>query len=247
MLRDLGLAHEFFHVLQYAHTGGSGRPSRSVRQLFWDASWYCGSERHGPRGTTRRTSKTLYDSFRGFQDNDVSLLEHSAINHQYGPGSGRSSRSCRSAPRASTRPGRARSRRAISQASTPPSTSHLPFEDSFRDFSVRNLNPVTTSPEATGPRERSLADRASPTSRGSPRPAPGDHRPRPALGVRQGQGPRGPGRHRFEIDPGTPGHDRPRVRSRTRARPTSTSSDGSCRAPTVDQPTWSRIRIRDDD
>jgi hypothetical protein len=135
------LAHEFFHILQYAHTvaglrGESGNLATSwyVEASATWAEW---------NAQLRQLSKTeLYDDFKSFQDNNLSLLDHSPNNHQYDSwiwplfqeleagGATSVYQTWASAESASDLTG-------IDTAVN----SQLPFADTFRTFSVRNLQP----------------------------------------------------------------------------------------------------------
>ncbi len=140
------LAHEFFHILQYAHTVGGVKGEFGNVYASWyseaSASW---AEWHP---TLRHLSKDdseddLYPRFRSFQENNLSLLEHSPTDHQYdswiwplfqeleGGGATAVYQTWASAESA-------RSPASIDAAVD----SRLPFAASFRDFSVRNLQPA---------------------------------------------------------------------------------------------------------
>jgi hypothetical protein len=135
------LAHEFFHILQFAHTVGG------LRGAFGNlsSSWYveASAEWATWHPNLRHLSKeTVYGRFRSFQENNLSLLEHSRLNHQYdswiwplyqeleGGGATAVYQTWASAESAGDPAG-------IDAAVN----SRLPFAASFRDFSVRNLQP----------------------------------------------------------------------------------------------------------
>ena len=109
------LAHELFHILQFAHTVGAATPSWYTEASATWAEWLP-SLRH-------LSKKELYDLFSDFQGSNLSLLDTHLSITSTSRGSGRSSRSCRSVERPrSTRPGRAPSRRVTPRASTASST-----------------------------------------------------------------------------------------------------------------------------
>jgi len=135
------LAHEFFHILQFAHTVGGLQGEFGNLASSWyveaSAKW---AEWHP---NLRELSKdNLYDQFVGFQESNLSLLEHSFLDHQYeswiwplfqelkAGGATAVYQSWASAESASDPAG-------IDAAVN----SHLSFADSFRDFSVWNLQP----------------------------------------------------------------------------------------------------------
>jgi hypothetical protein len=135
------LAHELFHILQFAHTVGGVRPSWYDEASATWAEWH---------PNLRHLSKDgLYERFAGFQASNLSLLEHSLLDHQYESwiwplfqelqvgGAASVYRTWESAESASDPAG-------IDAAVN----SQLSFADNFRDFSVWNLLPGEYFPES---------------------------------------------------------------------------------------------------
>ena len=133
------LAHEVFHVLQFAHTvagmagtSGNRAPAGTTTRA-----------RTGPRGTltsgaSRRLTCIPSSGASRTRTRRCSSIRMSP-NTSTSRGSGRCSRSWRPAERrASTRHGRPRNRRRCPGLDAAVN-SQLPFADTFRDFSVRNL------------------------------------------------------------------------------------------------------------
>jgi hypothetical protein len=141
------LAHEFFHVLQDAHVGGTAHARRTgtdpVGNPIWEKSWFTEASAEWAIRRYTNVSSDSYDAFsQDFQNDNLSLLAHEPARHQYGSwvwplfmeleiGAWSVFQSWVEAESA-TRP------LGIDDAVN----ETLGFADHFRDFSVRNLNPA---------------------------------------------------------------------------------------------------------